>query len=268
LKTDGSIVAWGSNEAGQCNVPAPNANFVAIAAGELHSLGLKGDGSIMAWGANWDGQCNVPAPNTNFIAIAGGLLHSSLGLKADGSIVAWGWNEYGQCDVPAPNADFVALAGGAYHSLGLKADGSIVAWGSNEYGQCSIPAPNAGFMALAAGGYSSLGLKSMSTGIEAPDLVSSTPSDIQIHALSPNPFNPSTLLSFATSIPGQMTLGVFDLAGRQVMRRDLGTLGTGFHHVRWDGRSSDGHNVASGIYVFQLSHSSGESRTVKGMLLR
>ena len=61
----------------------------------------------------------MPAPNTDFVAVAGGKRHS-LGLKADGSIVAWGYNDYGQCDVAAPNADFVAVAGGDCHSLGLK----------------------------------------------------------------------------------------------------------------------------------------------------
>jgi hypothetical protein len=58
----------------------PNTDFVAIAAGEGHSLGLKADGSIVAWGANWEGQCNVPAPNADFVSLASGRSHS-LGLK-------------------------------------------------------------------------------------------------------------------------------------------------------------------------------------------
>jgi hypothetical protein len=158
LKADGSIVAWGDNEFGQSTVPAPNTAFVAVAAGGYHSLGLKADGSIVAWGRNDVGQCNVPAPNTAFVAVAGGW-HHNLGLKADGSIVAWGWNLYGQCNVPGPNTAFVAVAGGASHSLGLKADGSIVAWGLNNYGQCNVPAPNTAFVAAAGGVYHSLGLK-------------------------------------------------------------------------------------------------------------
>ena len=65
------------------------------------------------------GQCDVPAPNRDFVeAAAGG--HHSLGLKADGSIVAWGLNDYSQCNVPTPNTGFVAVAGGYWHSLGLK----------------------------------------------------------------------------------------------------------------------------------------------------
>jgi hypothetical protein len=82
-------------------------------------LGLKSDGTIVAWGSNDYGQCDVPLPNANFAAVGGGRLHS-LGLKRDGTIVAWGYNGYGQCDVPTPNADFVAVAGGYGHSLGLR----------------------------------------------------------------------------------------------------------------------------------------------------
>ncbi|MEA3409807.1 MAG: FlgD immunoglobulin-like domain containing protein, partial [Candidatus Eisenbacteria bacterium] len=96
------------------------------------------------------GQCDVPAPNADFVAVAGGK-HHSLGLKSDGTIVAWEYNSSGQCDVPLPNADFVALAGGDLHSLGLKSDGTIVAWGRNDHGQCDVPAPNADLAAVAAG---------------------------------------------------------------------------------------------------------------------
>jgi hypothetical protein len=92
---------------------------MAVAGGEGHSLGLKANGSVVAWGYNHDGQCNVPLPNTAFVAVAAGAWHS-LGLKADGSLVACGWNDYGQCNVPSPNTGFVAVAAGADHGLGLK----------------------------------------------------------------------------------------------------------------------------------------------------
>ena len=154
----GSIVSWGDNGEGQCNIPSPNSGFIAIAAGRFYSLGLKQDDSIVAWGNNDYGQCSIPSLNTDFIAIAAGGWHS-LGLKQDGSVVAWGWNDDGQCDIPSPNADFIGIAAGEYHSLGLKHDGSIVAWGYNNWGQCNIPLPNTDFIAIAAGGYHNLGLK-------------------------------------------------------------------------------------------------------------
>jgi len=155
----GWIMAWGSNEWGQCDIPEPNMGFTAIDCIGLHSLGLRLDGSIEAWGSNQFGQCNIPEPNDSFIAVACGWEHS-LGLKADGSLVAWGSNEYGQCEIPEPNSDFIAIGSGGDHNLGLKSDGSIVAWGRNDLGQCSVPDPNLDFVAVDGGVQFSMGLKS------------------------------------------------------------------------------------------------------------
>ena len=105
-------------------MPSPNTGFTAIAAGNAYSLGLKADGSIVGWGYNTNGQCNVPSPNTDFTAIAAGPYHI-LGLKADGSIVGWGCNGCGEVNVPPPNAGFVAVAAGDRHSLGLQTYGSL-----------------------------------------------------------------------------------------------------------------------------------------------
>ena len=85
---DGSIVAFGRNVEGQCDVPAPNVGFVAVAAGWAYSLGLKSDGSIVAWGDNSYDRA-VPTPNSEFVAVAAGELFS-LGLRGCGSIAAWG----------------------------------------------------------------------------------------------------------------------------------------------------------------------------------
>ena len=70
----GSVVGWGRQVVG-VDLSGP---FVAVARGDAHSLGLKSDGSIVAWGDNEDGQCNVPSPNTGFVAVAGGGYHSCL----------------------------------------------------------------------------------------------------------------------------------------------------------------------------------------------
>ena len=74
---DGSIVGWGWQVVVSQGALD---NLVAVAGGSWHSLGLKSDGSIVAWGWNDSGQCNVPAPNADFVGIAGGGYHN-LGLK-------------------------------------------------------------------------------------------------------------------------------------------------------------------------------------------
>jgi subtilisin family serine protease len=74
----GTIVGWGYNNYGQCNLPVPNTAFVAVGAGHYHSLGLRADGSIVAWGHNYHEQCIVPVPNSGFVAVAGGAAPSVL----------------------------------------------------------------------------------------------------------------------------------------------------------------------------------------------
>ena len=90
LKADGSIVGWGGgNESGQATPPG-GCDFTAIAAGQSHGLALT-DGSIVAWGSNNFDQATLPEEykDYNFTAVAAGD-HHSLAIKSDGSIVYWG----------------------------------------------------------------------------------------------------------------------------------------------------------------------------------
>jgi len=58
LKTDGTVVAVGNNDKGQCNVSGWR-DIVAVAAGVDRTVGLKADGTVVAVGNNEKGQCNV-----------------------------------------------------------------------------------------------------------------------------------------------------------------------------------------------------------------
>lgn len=49
LKNDGTVVAEGDNDYGQCNVSEWN-DIVAIAAGSYHTVGLKADGTVVVAG--------------------------------------------------------------------------------------------------------------------------------------------------------------------------------------------------------------------------
>ena len=58
LKADGTVVAAGNNDYGQCNVDSWK-DIVAVAAGNVHTIGLKADGTVVATGCNFSRQCNV-----------------------------------------------------------------------------------------------------------------------------------------------------------------------------------------------------------------
>lgn len=153
----GSVVAWGDNTYGQCDVPAELTDATAIAAGDSHSLAVRADGTVVCWGANPVGQTDAPSGLSNVVAVAGGFGHS-LALLSGGTVRAWGWDYYGQTDVPLGLKDVIAVSAGGYHNLALKSDGTVVAWGTDSYGQIDVPSGLADVVALAAGGSHSMAL--------------------------------------------------------------------------------------------------------------
>jgi hypothetical protein len=152
------LQGWGNNDFGQAVAP-PLTNGIAIAAGGFHSLALRADGTVLAWGDDWDGQCDVPSGLSNVVAIAAGQYHS-LALRADGSVVAWGDNSASQTAIPPDATNVVAISAGDWHNLALLEDGGIVAWGDNSEGQTSVPLDATNVIAVAAGGEHSLALRS------------------------------------------------------------------------------------------------------------
>lgn len=162
LCADGSVVAWGDNVYGQCDVPPSLSDAVAVAAGYYHCLALRANGTIVPWGRNDSGQTNVPTGLTSVTTIAAGALHS-LASCADGTVVAWGDNEYGQTNVPAGLTDVVVVAAGGHHSLALRVDGRVVAWGRNDFGQTNVPVGLSNVVAVTAGYEHSMALRADGT---------------------------------------------------------------------------------------------------------
>ena len=91
IKTDGSLVAWGSNSFGQCNVPS--GSFSDISTGANFGIALASDGSILAWGQDAYTLVSTVPSGTDFSAISANEL-SAVALKSDGSLVAWGHTNY------------------------------------------------------------------------------------------------------------------------------------------------------------------------------
>ena len=163
LRSDGTVVAAGSNSYGQCNVDEWS-NIARIAAGAHHTVGLKKNGTVVAAGSNSYGQCNVNGWN-NIARIAVSRYHT-VGLRADGTVVATGSNDrYGECEVNGWN-NIAEIAAGAYNTVGLKKDGTVVATGSNNDGECNI-SEWTDIVAIAAGPRFALGLKSDGTVVAA-----------------------------------------------------------------------------------------------------
>ena len=161
LRADRTVTAAGWNEDGQCGVNGWK-DIVAIAAGHAHTAGLRADGTVIATGWNKDGRCDV-AHWTDIVAIV--CANHTVGLRSDGTVAAVGANTGGRCDV-AHWTDIVAIACGLNHTVGLKADGTVVTAGENTQGQRNV-GKWTGIVAIAAGYDHTVGLKADGTVIAA-----------------------------------------------------------------------------------------------------
>ncbi len=83
----------------------------------------------------------------------------------------------------------------------------------------------------------------------------------------PNPFNPSTTISYSLNKPGNVSIDVFDASGKLVTRLFSGYQSVGNHRIVWNGRNSFGSKTASGTYFYQINFN-GNKLTKKMTLLK
>lgn len=161
LKSDGTVVAWGKNDTGQCDVPPGLADVVQVAAGFNHSVALKKDGTVVSWGSR---RVAVPRNIANIVQVSAGYYYT-VALKIDGTVVAWGSPPAGLGRFPKPTSvprglnDVVQVSAGEAHVLALKADGTVVGWGKNNYDQSRVPNWVEDVVQVAAGGNESYVLR-------------------------------------------------------------------------------------------------------------
>jgi hypothetical protein len=83
------------------------------------------------------------------------------------------------------------------------------------------------------------------------------PVGIRLDQNFPNPFNGSTVIRFLLPVAGTVHLEIYDVLGARIAMPVAGELGAGEHSIVWDGRTSDGRPVASGMYIYRLTASDG-----------
>jgi hypothetical protein len=106
----------------------------------------------------------------------------------------------------------------------------------------------------------------MSTLVDVPDQ-EPLASLIRLEQNRPNPFNPATEIRYALSAESEVTLAVYDLAGRKVRTLVDARQPAGDHGARWDGRDERGASLPSGVYVCELK-AGRQKETRKMMLVR
>jgi uncharacterized protein (DUF1501 family) len=73
------------------------------------------------------------------------------------------------------------------------------------------------------------------------------PGKFKMHAAYPNPFNPTTMVSFTLPVMSNVSVRLFNLKGRELQTHHLGRKKPGKHFYKLDGR-----NLASGNYIVQV----------------
>jgi alpha-tubulin suppressor-like RCC1 family protein len=127
LTQDEKVVCWGSNEYGQCDVPAILEDVVAVHCGAYFTAALLMKGTVICWGHNESGQCDVPA-GVNFVAVSCGYSHTS-GITQAATVVCWGDHVGGICNVPEGLKNVIRVHCSLMQSVALTREGEVVCWG-------------------------------------------------------------------------------------------------------------------------------------------
>jgi beta-glucuronidase len=98
------------------------------------------------------------------------------------------------------------------------------------------------------------------TKAETAPLRTAVPKEYSLSQNHPNPFNPSTTMSFSLPAPGMVTVTVFDILGKEVTRIVNERMEAGTYTRTWDAS-----RFPSGIYFYQIR--AGSFTDTKKMVL-
>ena len=81
----------------------------------------------------------------------------------------------------------------------------------------------------------------------------------------PNPFNPTTTISFDLAAESNVSIAVYNVKGQKVKQLMNEQLSVGQHSIEWNGKDSNNKAIASGIYFYKLT--SDNDTVMRKMLL-
>ena len=103
------------------------------------------------------------------------------------------------------------------------------------------------------------------TGIKKED--KNSLSGFELFPNYPNPFNPSTVISYQIPKAGFVKLIIYDVMGREVTKLADGYQQAGRYNYTWNAENSSESNVASGVYYARLE-TANYSKVIKLMFLK
>ncbi len=94
------------------------------------------------------------------------------------------------------------------------------------------------------------------------------PASVILHRNYPNPFNPTTLISFSIHEESNVELTIFNIKGQKVKTLINSNLDQGTHSVVWNGEDELNVPVSTGIYFYKLNVNGKTEGTKKMLLLK
>ncbi len=78
------------------------------------------------------------------------------------------------------------------------------------------------------------------------------PGDFALLQNHPNPFNPTTTIRYSLARPHLVLIEVYNVLGQLVSTLENSEQGAGVYETTWDGKNTNGQEVASGVYFYRL----------------
>ncbi len=97
------------------------------------------------------------------------------------------------------------------------------------------------------------------------DRIANASDQFELQANYPNPFNPTTTISYNVKAAGNVELAVYNILGEKVKTLVSAKVAAGRHNVTWNATNDMGLQVATGVYFYKLEM--GGQVQVRKMLL-
>ncbi len=101
--------------------------------------------------------------------------------------------------------------------------------------------------------------------VSVDDQLTGIPQEFNLFQNFPNPFNPSTTIRYSVIQPGNVSIRIYDILGREVKTLLNEIKAAGTYNLVWNGVNNAGDKVSSGIYLYRME--SGSFVQTKKMIL-
>ena len=174
-----------------------------------------------------------------------------------GDTLNWPENSDQSISTDVCDACWMSAPAWSYYDSLLYSDSLLSPGTCDEYDHCHHSAPD-----------------SLSCGVGYLDDIDTTSVSIdhndyflEEYSLSnyPNPFNPSTNISFSILNNSYISLVIYDVNGNKIMRLVNAYKTAGKYRINWNGKNEKGIPVSGGVYFYSIR--SGEFRKTKKKIL-